>query len=195
MANVTNDPNQVFASPQVVQVPVQEFVPVPVHENVSIGTNAADQTTVINHRQRLNPAAVVAGIAGAAILILGLVALSRANVDGTFNEPIFQVAGFDHTQLLAFIEVILGAMLLTAAGTSSLSGMRVLGAATVIGSFVAVIEPKVLGGNLEIEGGYAILMLILGAATLIAAAVLPTIERQSSRVSTHHEVDSNNNLR
>ena len=192
--SVTNDSNAVFASPPVVQVPVQEVVQVPVHENVSVGTNAADQTTVINHRQRLNPAAVVAGIAGAAILILGLVALSRADLDGTFNEPIFQVAGWDHTQLLAFIEVILGAMLLTAAGTSSLSGMRTIGAATVIAAFVALIEPNVLGGNLEIESAHAILFLVLGAATLIAAALLPTIERQSSRVSTHHAADSSNNL-
>ncbi|MCE9621974.1 MAG: GPGG-motif small membrane protein [Actinomycetia bacterium] len=134
----------------------------------------------------------VCGIAGAAVLIFGLVALARADVDGTFNEPIFQVAGFDHTQLLAFVEIVLGGLLLAAAGTSSLSGMRVLGSATVIAAFVALIEPNVLGGNLEIEGGYATLILVLGAATLIAAAVLPTIERQTSRVSTHHEADRSN---
>ncbi len=189
MGSVTNEPNAVFAAPapvQVVQAPLQ------VPANVSVGTNAADHTTVISHRQRLNPASVVCGIAGAAILILGLVALARADMDGTFNEPIFQVAGFDHTQLLAFVEIVLGGMLLAAAGTSSLSGMRVLGSATVIAAFVALIEPNVLGGNLEIEGGYATLILILGAATLIAAAVLPTIERQSSRVSTHHEADRSN---
>lgn len=170
------------------------FAPPPTPATVSVGTNAADKTTVISRRQRFNAATVVGGIAGAAILILGLVALARADIDRTFNEPIFQVAGFDHTQLLAFIEVILGGLLLWAAGTSSLPGMRVLGSGTVIGALVALIEPGVLGGALRIEGGYAALILLLGAATLIAAAVLPTIERQSSRVSTHHEADRSNQV-
>ena len=152
-------------------------------------TNAANQTTTVSRRQRFNTAGVVCAVAGAAILIMGLVSLARADLDGSFNEPIFQVAGWDHTQTLAFVEVMLGIMLLVAGMTSSLSGMRVLGALTVIGAFVALIESNILGGNLEIEGSYATLLLILGAATLIAAAALPTIERQSSRVSTHHEAD------
>ena len=157
-------------------------------------TNDADKTTVVSRRQRFNTAGVVCAVAGAAILIFGLVALARADLDGTFNEPIFQVAGFNHTQTLAFIEVILGAMLLVAGMTSNLSGMRVLGALTVIGAFVALIEPGILGGKLKLEGGFVMIILLLGAATLIAAAVLPTIERNSSRVSTHHEADRNQHV-
>ena len=53
---------------------------------------------------------------------------------------------------------------------------------------MALIEPNVLGGKLEIEGGFATIIVLLGAATLIAAALLPTIDRSSSRVVTHHEV-------
>jgi hypothetical protein len=154
---------------------------------VEVGTNAADQTTIVSRRQRFSTPGIVSALAGAVILIFGLVALARADLDGTFNEPVFQVAGFDHTQTLAFIEVILGVMLLSAGLTSSLSGMRVLGAITVIAAFVALIEPNLLGGELEVEGGFATILLVLGAATLIAAAVLPTIERQSSSVTTHHD--------
>ena len=170
------------------------YAPPPAPQVVAVGTNAADQTTVVSRRQRFNTAGVVSAVAGAAILIFGLVALARADLDGTFNEPIFQVAGFNHTQTLAFIEVILGVMLLVAGMTSNLSGMRVLGALTVIGAFVALIEPNILGGKLELEGGFVMIILLLGAATLIAAAVLPTIERNSSRVSTHHEADRNQHV-
>lgn len=162
---------------------------VPSPHVVEVGTNAADHTTIVSRRQRFSTAGILCAVGGAIILIWGLVALARADIDGSFNEPVFQVAGFDHTQTLAFIEVVLGVMLLSAGLTSSLSGMRVLGAITVIAAFVALIEPGVLGGNLEIEGGYAVMLLVIGAATLISAAVLPTIERQTSHVSTHHDED------
>lgn len=187
MDTATNESDGGFAPP-----PTTPTAPTP--QVVAVGTNAADHTTVISHRQRFNSAGVVCAVAGAVILIMGLVSLARADLDGSFNEPVFHVAGFDHTQTLAFIEVVLGLMLLVAGMNSSLSGMRVLGAITVIGAFVALIEPGILGGNLRIEGAYATLLLILGAATLIAAAALPTIERQSSRVSTHHEADRSNHV-
>jgi len=160
----------------------------------NVGTTAADHTTIINRRQRFNTASAVSGLAGAALLIMGLVALARADIDSSFSSPVFQVGGFDHTQMLAFIEVILGAMLLIAAGSNSLSGMSVLGGITMIGAIVALIEPNVLGGKLEIEGGFATIILVLGAVTLIAAALLPTIDRSSSRVSTHHEVDRSDHV-
>ena len=80
-------------------------------------TNAANQTTTVSRRQRFNTAGVVCAVAGAAILIMGLVSLARADLDGSFNEPIFQVAGWDHTQTLAFVEVMLGIMLLVAGMT------------------------------------------------------------------------------
>ena len=160
----------------------------------NVGTTAADRTTVINRRQRFNTASIVSFIAGAVILIMGLVALARADIDSSFSSPVFQVGGFDHTQMLAFIEVILGAMLLIAAGSNSLSGMTVIGAMAVIGAIVALIEPGVLGGKLKIEGGFATIILLLGAATLIAAALLPTIDRSSSQVSTHHEIDRSDHV-
>ena len=160
----------------------------------NVGTTAADHTTVINRRQRFNTASIVSFIAGAVILIMGLVALARADIDNSFSSPVFQVGGFDHTQLLAFIEIILGSMLLIAAGSNSLSGMTVIGAIAVIGAIVAIIEPGVLGGKLQIEGGFATIILLLGAATLIAAALLPTIDRSSSQVSTHHEVDRSDHV-
>jgi hypothetical protein len=191
MDTVTNQSDGGFAPPPAMQV----VTPLaPAQQVVATGTNAADQTTVVSHRQRFNTAGVVCAVAGAAILIMGLVALARADLDGSFNDPVFQVAGWDHTQSLAFIEVLLGIMLLVAGMTSSLSGMRVLGALTVIGALVALIEPGILGGNLKIEGSHAVVLLILGAVTLIAAAALPTIERQSSRVSTHHEADRVNQV-
>ncbi|CAN5640591.1 hypothetical protein BH10ACT2_BH10ACT2_22150 [soil metagenome] len=154
-----------------------------------INQSAADQTTIVSQRQRFSAPGIVSAIVGAVILIFGLVALARADLDSSFNEPIFQVAGFDHTQLLAFIEVVLGGFLLIAGMTNSLSAMRVLGGITVIGAVVALIEPGVLGGKLEIAGGFAALMLLLGAVTLIAAAVLPTVDRQRRSVSTHHAAD------
>ncbi len=179
----------VVASP-VVQPP--QYVQVAgTADNVHVGTDAAEHVLVSSQRQRFSMAGIVSAFAGAAILIIGLVALARGDFDSTVNEPVFEVAGFNHTQLLSMIEIGLGALLLIAGMANSMAGMRVLGGAAVIGSIVALVEPNALGGELQIESGHAWLILLLGAATLIAAAALPTIERQSRRVSTHHQADRN----
>lgn len=191
MDTTTATSDGVFAPPPVNAAATAPAVSV--QDSVSVGTNAADQQTITSRRQRFNTAGVVAAFAGAAILILGLVALARGEFDRTFTTPVFEVAGFDHTQVLTMIEIVFGGLLLVAGMTNSLSGMRILGAAGIIGAFVALIEPNVLGGKLEVEGGYATMILLLGAATLIAAAALPTIERQSRRVSTHHQADKSQN--
>ncbi len=208
MKIVTNESDGVFVQPgevvpqQVVQPTAEVVRPVvqpaqyvqtaAVADTVHVGSDAADQVLISSQHQRFSIAGIVSSIAGAAILILGLVALARGGFDSTVNEPVFQVAGFDHTQLLAMIEVALGALLLIAGMANSMSGMRVLAGIAIIGSIVALIEPNALGGPLEVENEHALLILLLGAATLIAAAALPTIERQSRRVSTHHEADRNN---
>ena len=49
------------------------FAPPPAPQVVAVGTNAADQTTIVSRRQRFNTAGVVCAVAGAAILIFGLV--------------------------------------------------------------------------------------------------------------------------
>lgn len=149
--------------------------------------STADETVVISRRQRFNAAGVACGAIGAALLILGLVGLARADLDRTFNSPVFHVAGFAHTQTLALIEVVLGALMLLAGMNSSFAGMRVLGAITAVGATVALIEPGVLAGELLIDRTYALVMLALGAATVLATVVLPTIEHESRVVATHHE--------
>jgi hypothetical protein len=206
MKIVTNESDGVFAQPGEA-VPRQAVLAEPVvapvvqppqyvqvagtADNVHVGTDAAEHVLVSSQRQRFSMAGIVSAFAGAAILIIGLVALARGDFDSTVNEPVFEVAGFNHTQLLSMIEIGLGALLLIVGMANSMAGMRVLGGAAVIGSIVALVEPNALGGELQIESGHAWLILLLGAATLIAAAALPTIERQSRRVSTHHQADRN----
>ncbi len=182
-------PTAVVPQQQIVQPP--QYVEVAGADSVHVGTDAAAQVLVSSRRQRFSMAGIVSSLAGAAILIIGLVAIARGDFDSTVNEPVFEVAGFNHTQLLSMIEVGLGALLLIAGMANSLSGMRVLGAIAVVGSIVALVEPNALGGELQIESGHAWLILLLGAATLIAAAALPTIDRQTRRVSTHQQADRN----
>ena len=86
MDTVTNQSDGGFAPPPAMKV----VTPLaPAQQVVATGTNAADQTTVVSHRQRFNTAGVVCAIAGAAILVVlsGIAATRLGSEFGTVPRP------------------------------------------------------------------------------------------------------------
>lgn len=148
--------------PPVVQAPV-----------VQVESVQTVRTTMVD------PAAIIAGIIGIALLVLGGITAARAGLDGALDEPIVTVAGYTATALLGLIELGLGLFLVIAALSRTQGTILFIGIAGLVAALVAVFQPTVGGGSLAIERGLA-LWFTVAMAIVVVSALLPTIRRRSS---------------
>jgi hypothetical protein len=134
---------------------------------------------------RWSPGSALVVLAGAALAVVGIVALIRTEIDSTWYQPVEQVAGIDHTPLLAAIEVGVGALLVIL----GLAGRRILTALVcvlaAIAAGVAAVDPAEVARELAIERSWAI-ALAAGAAVLAVVSMMPwstrTVERRQPAV-------------
>ena len=90
---------------------------------------------------RWNLGSVLVLLAGAALVVLGAVALARTGIDQTWFGPTKEVAGIRHTPLLAAIEAGVG-LLLVIAGLAGAPGLAVFVCiSAAMGAGVAALEP------------------------------------------------------
>lgn len=128
------------------------------------------------------PAVLAAG-AGAALVVIGVLALVRAGVDRTWYDPVVEVAGISHTALLGAIEVGAGALLVLAA----LAGARMFAALVAlaggVAAAVAAVESGAVERELAIERGWAVVLAVAGLALgLLILALGRHGERRERRV-------------
>jgi hypothetical protein len=123
---------------------------------------------------RFDPAAVITVLFGIALLLFGLVALARAGTDGAWDAPVVTVAGFDHTAILALIEIGAGLVML-AVGFSGWRAASMFFATIIgVGAFVAAVQSSSFD-ELAIESSFAWLVVIGSIVVILAQAALPTI--------------------
>lgn len=127
--------------------------------------------------------ALLAAATGVALIVVGVLALVRAGVDGTWYRPIVEVAGIRHTPLLGAIEIGVGVLLVLAA----MAGARVLAAlvalAAGVAALVVAIEPVAVDRELAIETGWAVALAVaLLAVGLLILALGRDGERRERRV-------------
>ena len=129
---------------------------------------------------RWTPGSLLAVLAGAALAVVGIVALTRTEVNSTWYEPVAQVGGIDHTAFLAVIEIGVGALLvvLAVAGLRALTAL--LGIAAATAAAVAAVDPSLVERELAIERSWAI-ALAAGAAVLTMLMMLPWPTRVERR--------------
>jgi hypothetical protein len=136
-------------------------------------------------KYRWSPGSALVVLAGAALAVLGIVALIRTEIDSTWYRPVEEVAGIDHTPLLAAIEVGVGVLLvvLGLAGRWILTALVCVLAA--IAAAVAAVDPAEVQRELAIERWWAI-ALAVGAAVLAVASMMPrsakTVERRQPAI-------------
>ena len=82
----------------------------------------------------------VTSIAGLAITVIGLLAITRGGFDGSMDDPVVQVIGFNHTTLLGLIEATTGAALLISAASRSRGATLFVSAVIGIAAFVAAVQ-------------------------------------------------------
>jgi hypothetical protein len=134
-------------------------------------------TTARDPRWRALTAAVGV-LGGAALIVLGAVAVARSDLDGSMNLPVIEVAGWPHSPLLGMIEIAAGAALVIV----SLSSVGELLISAMIAGFgaIALIEPQVLDDRLNIDSTHAWLLVGLGGVGLLAALVSYLMSRSPS---------------
>jgi len=125
------------------------------------------------------PGQLVSLIVGVGFVIVGVLALVRAGLDGSMDTPVVEVLGYTHTAWLGVAEIGLG-LLLVLAGTGawgrSLSVL--LGVAMAIAGVLVIAEPSEMPEELGLEKAYGWPLVILGAIVAVAALALPVWRTQ-----------------
>jgi len=128
---------------------------------------------------------VIVGIVGLALTIIGLIAVTRAGVDGPFNEPVVKVLGFTHTATLGAIEVGFGICLLICAAATTRGGAAFFGILLGIAAVVGAVQTDSFRRSLALEPGLAWLAAIAAAVVVLVSLLLPRMTTQTTRVDAY----------
>jgi hypothetical protein len=132
------------------------------------------------YNSRFAPDAVVAGIVGLVLLVVGLIAIVRGGFDGPMSDPVVQVLGFTHTTTLGLIEIGIGLALLLSGATRSRTGEMFFGAVLGIGAFVGAVQTDSFKKSLALESSMAWLVVIAAVIVVLSAMLLPRYARNST---------------
>ena len=111
---VLDDNGRAFPPPSTEPVVVERVVPV-----VERPVAQPAVTEVSTRSRRFALDSFITGLVGVGLVIVGILAVTRAGTDGPMDEPVVKVFGYTHTATLGFIELGLGALLLVAAALRS----------------------------------------------------------------------------
>jgi uncharacterized membrane protein YidH (DUF202 family) len=127
-------------------------------------------------RRPWSPAQILALAVGILFVVAGGIALARTGIhlhDVTAQRV--TVAGVGQTQLLAYIEIGFGVLLLLAGSIpgASRSGMSFLGVTSLVFGIIVVAQPSTFTHPLGIDSSYGVFLIVVGAVVLITAMVAP----------------------
>lgn len=109
---------------------------------------------------------------GAALAVVGVLGLVRAEVNGTWYQPVVEVATADHTPLLAAVEVGVGVLIALAGIARRRIIATLLGVGTAVAAAVAALETAEVSRELAIEDWWA-WVLFAGGVLVALLAVVP----------------------
>lgn len=164
-------------SEAIIETPVAQTV---VHETPVATVPVPASRVRTAYSSRFEPDAIVAALVGLALLLLGLIAITRAGFDGEMSDPVVEVLGFTHTTTLGLIEIAIGVCLLIAGATRSRSGALFFGAILGVAGFVGAVQTESFDTSLALESSMAWLAALAGLIVVLAALMLPRFARQST---------------
>jgi len=142
--------------------------------------DAPASTTVRERSWTFAPGQLVSFAAGAALVVVGFIALLRAGVDASLAQPTVDVLGFSHTAWLGIAEIGLGLLLLLAGSGAWGRPLSVLlGAAAVIAGVLILAEPGQMPEELGLERDFGWPLIALGAVVALASMALPVWRRRT----------------
>lgn len=145
-------------------------------------TSTSRGTTVHERTWTFAPGQLVSFVAGLGVIVVGVIALLRAGIDGSLARPTVDVLGYSHTAWLGLAEVALG-LLLVVAGTGAWGRPLsvLLGAAGVVAGVIVLAETDQLPDELGLEKDFGWPLIVLGAVVALAAMALPVWRRRHLR--------------
>lgn len=117
---------------------------------------------------------------GGALAAVGGVGLARAEVNSTWYEPVVQVAGADHTPLLAAAELAAGVLIVLVGVARRRILSTLFGAALAVGAAVLALQVDEARRELAIESWWA--WLLCGAGVLVTLMALVPRKGRIERV-------------
>jgi hypothetical protein len=111
---------------------------------------------------------VIILVAGAIMLLSGVLGLARADLDGDLTSPVVEVFGFAHAPWLAIAEVAVGLLLVASGATAwARGGAVVLGTLLVVIGAVLLIDEGVAPDEWALDGDYGWFLVVAGGAAAI----------------------------
>lgn len=123
----------------------------------------------------VDPAMIVSAVVGIFLLVMGIVAVARADfVDAGLYAPEITVGGFHHTPLLGLLEIGFG-LLVLGAGTFGREGPAItfFGVVALVVGLVWVIEPDAFTPYLGVTAANGWQHVILGTLLAITGQLTP----------------------
>jgi hypothetical protein len=143
------------------------------HRHVAHTAPVGDyRPAAVTEGRSATPAQFASLIIGALLIVVGVIAMVRAGVDGTLNDPVVSILGFDHTAAIGIGEVVVGALLVLSALTPAgrvLSGL--LGILMAAFGIVLLVASDQLLADLHTERALGWPALILGVILVLAAVM------------------------
>jgi len=140
----------------------------------STGYRSTDSMAV--EHQPWSPAQLVSIIIGIVFVVLGGIALARTGVDfKRLTSAHVDVAGSTQTQLMGYLELVFGALLLVVGSIpgAGRAGMSFLGILGLVFGIIVVAQPSTFYHSLGVGSGYAIFLIVSGGVLMITAMVSP----------------------
>jgi hypothetical protein len=147
-----------------------------VRQTVAVPSRSVEPTSAWP-RVSLGPLLAIA--AGAALAVVGSVAVLRTGIDGTWFRPRIEVLDADHTALLGALEVGAGLVLLLVGLMGSRVAVAILGLAMALGATAMAIEPEELQRELAIERWWAWTLAAGGVVLTLTALQAPRERRKT----------------
>jgi hypothetical protein len=148
-------------------------------------------STVTVEKRPWSPAQPVALIVGLVFVVFGGLALARTGIDlGNLSVKHVKVAGAGQTQLMAYLELAFGILLLIAGSVpGGIRGlMSFLGVAALAFGIIVAAQPSSFTPRLGIGEGYGIFLALVGAILLLASMLAPVFWERQHKAGVRREV-------
>jgi hypothetical protein len=147
--------------------------------------------TVTVEKRPWSPAQLVALLVGLVFVVFGGIALARTGIDlSHISSQHVKVAGAGQTQLMAYIELAYGILLLIAGSVpgGSRGLMSFLGVAALAFGIIVAAQPSTFTPRLGIGDGFGIFLAIVGAVLLLAGWLSPVFWGTEHKAGSRREV-------
>lgn len=171
--------------------------PEPPHGDTRATTEVRREPTTVHERTwTFAPGQLISFIVGVGLISVGLVAMLRAGIDGSFRTPTVDVLTYSHTAWLGLAEVGAGLVLVVAGSGAWGRPLSVLiGAAMVAAGVVVVAEADQMPEELGLEERFGWPVIALGGLVAVAAMALPVWRRRTVRESDVVDLRERDELR